>query len=142
MKFKPHFAIIFSIFILGCGTTPVSIPNATQVSSDRIIAFQNKINDDMATIIVIRDQGFLGHGCYYAFDINGILASRLDPGEIVRHYVAPGRMTVGAGRDPQGHGLCAIGGKHAQLEIELKPRETKYFRMLIESGGECNIVQS
>lgn len=67
--------VVFSV-LCGCATTPVSIKDAKQMPKDRLLAFQTQDANKTATLTVIRDEGFLGSGCYYALWINQTLAGR------------------------------------------------------------------
>src|SRR5450759_1981928 len=90
----------------GCATAPIAISEAKQAPPDRVLAFQTPTNNKSATLTMIRDEGFLGGGCYYAVYINKFLAARLNPSEFARFYLEPGEILIRYGRDPQGQGLC------------------------------------
>ena len=45
-----------------CATTPVSSSAARQAPSARLLAFQERFSNTTATLIVTRDEGFLGGG--------------------------------------------------------------------------------
>jgi len=132
------------LFIVsGCATTPVKHFDAIKAPQDRVLSYQD-INDKTTSAIVItRDEGFLGGGCYYAVLINTILAARLNPAETVKFYVEPGEVVLKAGRDPQGRGLCAVGqDEWTQRETILRPHETKYFRLTIDANGKTDIQRA
>ena len=126
----------------GCATAPISISEAKQAPPDRVLAFQTSTSDKTATLTVIRDEGLIGSGCYYAVSINGILAARLDLSELARFYIEPGEILMRYGRDPQGQGLCGpLEGMDnwTQRETFLKPREKKSFRLTIDANGKKDI---
>ncbi len=120
--------------LTACATTAVP-----QTPSSRLLAFQEPTDKTRSSIIVNRDNGFLGGGCFYGVEINGKLAARLDVGEQARFYVEPGQIKIRAARDPLGIGLCALGG-HVWVtrEFEIKPNEVRFFRISL-SLGEVNL---
>ena len=133
--------LLLALLIGGCATTPTPLSSARQAPTDRVLAFQTTTGEKTATLIVIRDEGFYGSGCYYAVHINGVLAARLSVGEMARFYVEPGEIVLRAGRDPQGGGLCniAVDNNWTQREIVLKLGEQKSFRLSIEPQGKLDI---
>lgn len=123
--------------LAGCATTPVPLSKARQVPASRLLAFQEKLTGPSARLFVIRDKGLVGGGCFYAVVINGTVAARLDTGEIAQFELAPGEVTLRGNGDPWGKGLCGIGPTDywTQRETTLRPGETKYFRLTIDSDG-------
>jgi hypothetical protein len=109
-----------------------------------VLAFQQKSDGPSARLIVTRDEGYLGGGCYLALWINGTLAARLDPGETSHFYVAPGEAILRVGYDPQGKGLCALSPSDEWTEREtvLKSDEEKHFRILLDLNGKTDIQRT
>jgi hypothetical protein len=68
-----------ALVLAGCATTPISPTQASRVASDRLLAFQEVTPERTATIVVTRDEGFVGSGCYTSFLVNGLHAARLAP---------------------------------------------------------------
>jgi hypothetical protein len=127
----------------GCATTPVAPSAATQVPSDRLLAFQEKTDATNATLVITRDHGFVGSACYLSVAIDGTLAARLAVEETARFYVKPGEVLLRVGRDPEGQGLCAFGqGDWTQRETIVRQGETKYFRLSIDANGKKDIQRS
>jgi hypothetical protein len=135
--------LVASVIFAGCATTPISPTTATPAPNERILAFQQKTPSTTATLIVTRDEGFKGSGCYCSLFVNGTLAARLDAGETSRFFLAPGEILLRVGRDPQGKGLCGAGQDYwTQRETILRHGEIKYFRLLIDAGGTFDIQRS
>jgi predicted component of type VI protein secretion system len=134
--------VVLSV-LCGCATTPVSIKDAKQMPKDRLLAFQTKDANKTATLTVIRDEGFLGSGCYYGLWINQTLAARVDVAEFAKFYVEPGEILLRIGRDPQGQGLCGIDQDNwTQRETIMKPGDQKTFRMTIDENAKLDIFRS
>lgn len=135
--------ICLYLLFVGCATTPISPTSANQVPTERVLAFQQKTQNTTATLVVTRDEGFLGGGCYYAVLINGTLAARLDVGETCRFFLTPGEILLRSGRDPQGKGLCALGqDQWTQRETILRQNEIKFFRLSIDVNGKTDIQRA
>ncbi len=134
---------ILILVLTGCATTPVPWNEATLAPSERVLAFQDKLPNTTSTIVITRDTGFAGSGCYKAVSINGTLAARLDTGEMAQFYVEPGEILLKVGRDPHGLLLCGLRQNlWVQRETILRPHETKYFRLLIDDSGSTDIQRT
>lgn len=129
--------------ISGCATTPMAPSSAVHVANDRLITFQAPITGPSGTLVVTRDKGFLGSGCYYGFFINNVLAARLDSSETATFHVAAGELVLRSGRDPLGRALCAtMKQEWTQRETILRDGETKYFRLSIDVNGKTDIQRA
>lgn len=137
------FATMCAYLILsGCGTTPVSLKNAEQVPKHRLLGFQEQRNE-FGTMVVTRDEGFVGSGCFCSLYVNNQLAARFDTGETAGFFVPPGELLLKVGRDPDGKGLCSIGQDYwTQRESLIKKGEVKYFRMTINADGSTDIQRA
>ncbi len=136
---------VASAFIFaGCATTPLESSQAKPVPKERI--HSNQVNSELlnATLVLTRDVGFLGSGCFNAFWINGTLAARFDAGETATFFVEPGEHVLRVGRDPQGQGLCGIGSTSdwTQRETFLRIKERKHFRLSLDTQGKTDIQRS
>lgn len=118
--------------LAGCSTSPVSPGEAKPVPKDRIVAFSAKPKEAYGTVVVTRDTGFLGGGCYVAVHIDGKLAARIDTGEVARFYLPTGDHLVGLGIDKQGGGMCSWTDMLKEQSAILKEGQVKRFRV----GGD------
>jgi hypothetical protein len=143
---KIEFLSISAILIFGgcaTATTPTPQSEAKQVPKDRLLAFQEKKAETTSTLVVTRDTGFIGGGCYHGFSINGTLAARMDAGETSRFFVPPGEILLRVGRDPDGKGLCAtFQDQWTQRETVLRENEMKYFRLTTDANGRGDIQRA
>jgi hypothetical protein len=116
----------------GCATTPVSPARASRVPPERLFAFQDPAPDRTATIVVTRDRGMLGSGCYSSFFLNSVHAARFDVGETATFHVPPGETLLRNGVDLEGRALCGFRGKDSwtQRETILRAGETKLLSAL------------
>ena len=133
----------FVAVMAGCATTPPSMSEIKTAPQDRLLAYQNKTGSTTSKLVVTRDVGHLGSGCFYALSINNVLSARLDTAETASFYVEPGELLLRTGRDPSGKGLCGIGKDDwTQRETVLRAGETKMFRMTIDMNGKADIQRS
>jgi hypothetical protein len=132
------------VLLSGCATTPVSPSRAGRVPADRLLAFQERTADRTATIVVTRDRGMLGSGCYSSFFLNGVHAGRFDVGETATFHVPPGETLLRNGVDLEGRALCGFGAKDfwTQRETILRAGETKYFRLSLDASGKPDIQRA
>lgn len=139
----PLIVIALASILAGCATTPTPLSAATSVPAERVLAFQQKNADDVATVVVTRDSGFLGGGCFYALWLNGTLSARFNPGESASFYLLPGEHLLKVGRDPMGQGLCALDpNEWTQRETIMKAKEVKRFRLSIDMNGKTDIQRT
>lgn len=122
--------------LAGCATTPVSPAQASAVPASRLYSFQQPTSPDSGSLVVTRDQGFIGSACYYALFINDTLAARYGQSEGATFYVEPGEVLLKYGRDPKGKALCGTSkDQWSELETIIKPKQTKHFRLTIDANG-------
>ena len=138
--------LLATVSASGCAlrpTTPTENAIATRASDDRILAFQESTAIESATLIIVRDSGLLGSGCYYSIWINGVHAARLSSGEKASFFLKPGEHVLRSGRDLQGRGLCSFGlDEWTQRETTLRESEVKSFRMLIDKNGKTDLQRN
>lgn len=136
--FKALLTTLVATAIAGCSTTPVTSSRAISVPPERITAFQEKTTQATATLVVTRDEGYVGSLCYLAFSIDKVLAARFEVGETARFFVEPGEHLLTVIGD--GKGMCGFGDSGTTRESLLRANETKYFRLLI--NGSADIQRS
>lgn len=84
---RKYLAIIAAaIAVSGCATSPTPLASASPAPRERVTAFQEQ-TPETGTLIITRDSGVIGGGCFYSVSINGKQAARLDTGETARFYV-------------------------------------------------------
>ncbi len=109
--------------ISGCSTTFVPPETAKSVPADRI--FYQGRGDAMIT--VIRDEGFIGSGCFASLMIDGNKAALFEAEEKATFSVEAGSTILGV--EPAGDGICTWGGQPFQTETHLKTNEHGIYRI-------------
>jgi hypothetical protein len=123
-----------ALAIVGCATQAPKQSQIKAVPADRAMAFQSPSDGD-ATIIVTRDVGFAGGGCFAGLYLDGDLVAKMDTGERASLYVPSGRHVIGTWN--VGKALCGYreGKDRRETDATLKPGETRKFRILIGNAG-------
>ena len=125
----------------GCRTTQVTPSSALTAPDNRILAYQDSTVKSGGYIIVVGDSGFVGKACLTANYIDGKLSARLAVEEKARFSVEAGNVTITAGKDPYGNGMCQVHqGDAVTQTFTLGKGETRSFRLSNDSGGSLRLV--
>lgn len=122
--------------LAGCSTTAVSVDEASPAPANRITGYQKPLADG-GKIIVVRDSGFNGGGCYATVFLNGKAVAQLNPREKVEFYVAPGDWVLGAALD--GGGLCALNPNRLETDLTIKSGQVKKYRVYKPGDGDVGV---
>lgn len=122
-------------FTAGCSTSPVAFDEAKPVPKDRVFAFSSKPATPYGTIVVARDTGFIGGGCFVAIHVDGKVVARIDTGEVASFYLPVGDHLVGLGIDKQGGGMCSWTNSLKEQSASLIEGQSKRFRI----GGDTQV---
>ncbi|AKX59736.1 hypothetical protein [Thiopseudomonas alkaliphila] len=109
-------------------TEPVPTTMAVDVPAERHLAFTEE-KPGYAKLVVVRDKGMMGGGCYMGVAIAGELAARLDTKEKATFYVPPGMTKMSAVADPQGRGLCGSAWDYVIEEYDIKLDANNIYRI-------------
>lgn len=130
------------VALAGCVTSPVPAEKARPVPADRALLLQSKPAVPYGTILVTRDTGFLGGGCFLAVHVDGQLAARIDTGEVVRFFAPVGDHLVGMGIDKSGGGMCSWTDMLKEQSVTLANGQIKRFRIGGDSQAGLDIRPS
>lgn len=122
--------------ISGCATEAVLPSQAKQAPNERLIKYQQPIKSNSATLVVVRDKGYLGSGCFTGVYLNNEKAAVLDPGEKATFYLSPGEWSVAI----KGEGkMCMSDAVPVGSYIQLKDGETKAVRLFADPSGNVDV---
>jgi len=93
-----------------------------------------------AQIVVNRDFGMLGGGCYVAIEVDRQVAARIGVGEVATFQVRPGTRVVGITLDKQDDTLCSMGRLLRELAVPVKAGESHAFRIVSQNKGGFDIL--
>jgi hypothetical protein len=129
---KGILVLLAATLLSGCTvfvrTESVPHDSAEPAPAERVLGYQEH-KDDYVPLIITRDVGFMGGGCYIGVVIEGTLVARLDPGETATFYVRPGETNMAAVPDPQARGLCAAGWDPVLEHYVLKSDRPNLYRV-------------
>lgn len=134
-------AVGLSVLVLaGCTTTPVLDGQSKPVPPERLLTSQYPA-EGKSTLVIARDKGWLGGGCYLSVLIDGKVIARMDTGESLQVSVEPGRHLLGVSGDPEGKGLCGaqIGQPLKETATEIRVGETQRFRVLVDMNAGIDL---
>ncbi len=133
---KIAFIAVAAGMLMGCSTSAVPPSQAIEASSTRIFSHQVK-TDEMAQLLVIRDAGMVGSGCYTAVFIDGERTALLNTKEKVNFYISPGEHVIGASFD--GAGLCKMGKDRQERDFTFEKGKMKILRIYIDADANIDI---
>lgn len=120
------------VLLAGCATTPTPSESADPVPGDRLYAYQQNTGGE-ATLVVTRDNGFLGSACNTRLMIDGRLAAEIGPGETAKFYIPAGDVILGV----NSNSVC--GGGLKEREAKLSAGMVKKFRISIDTSGSMDL---
>lgn len=115
-----------------CSSWAPNPEDITPVPDDRLLAYQQP-REGAGEIVVTRDFGIRGGGCYIAVRIDRELAARIHVGERARFKVPSGRHVVGIGTDPLDDTLCSKGRLRREQLAEVAPGQRLHYRITSEN---------
>lgn len=75
-------ALVLTLLTMtGCATEAVLPSQAKQTPSERLLKYQEQSKETKSVLIVVRDKGFLGSGCYTGVYLNDEKSAILNPGK-------------------------------------------------------------
>ncbi|MBF8793490.1 hypothetical protein IRZ70_11810 [Pseudomonas monteilii] len=130
------FGVMGLAVLAGCATSPVPLSQAVQAPAERVTEYQQPVKNGGA-IIVTRDSGYQGSGCFATVFLNGNPAARLSPKETATFNVPAGEWMLGAGLD--GKALCGLNAERLEAEVVIKPGQTKRYRIYTSADGDVGV---
>ena len=127
------------ISLTGCGSFRADPENQKTVPSDRLLAYQQPIEGG-SQLLVSRDVGMLGGGCYIAFYIDRKVAARIGIGEAASFHVPAGEHVVGIGNDTQDTSFCGRGSLRRELAVQVSGAGAQHLRIVSEAKSGFGIV--
>ncbi len=133
--------LLIAMLMAGCATHAPKPSEIRPVPADRLEAFQSPADGD-ATLVVTRDLGFMGGGCFLAVFIDGKEAARIDTGERATFHVPAGHHVLGTWN--AGKALCGYreGRDRRETDASVSAGETRRYRILLDSSGSLSLEPS
>jgi hypothetical protein len=126
------------VLLAGCSSFRGNPEDIKPVPEDRLLAFQ-EAQENVAQIVVNRDFGMMGGGCYVAIEVDRKVAARIGVGEVATFQVPPGTRVVGITPDRMDDTLCGMGRLLREVAVPVKTGETQYLRIVSQNKGGFDI---
>ena len=131
-------AVLPLLLLAGCSSFRADPEHVKQVPADRLLAF-HEVSEGAGQIVVNRDLGMMGGGCYVAIEVDRQVAARIGVGEVATFQVPAGTRVVGITLDKQDDTLCSMGRLLRELAVPVTAGETYAFRIVSENKGGFDI---
>ncbi|MBY6259139.1 hypothetical protein K3G69_21835 [Phytobacter diazotrophicus] len=136
MIVKLLFVSAVALCLSGCATEAVLPSKAAQVPAERLFKYQALTGPSDATLIVVRDRGLLGSGCFMGVYLNNERSAILNTGEKAVFHLHPGEWSVAM----KGEGkVCIADDVPAGSYVQLKGGETKAVRLFADPSGNLDV---
>ena len=126
------------LLLVGCSSFRGDPEHVKPVPGDRLLAFQ-LAQASAAQIVVNRDFGMMGGGCYVAIEVDRKVAARIGVGEVATFQVPAGTRVVGITPDRMDDTLCGKGRLLREVAVPVKAGETRYLRIVSQNKGGFDI---
>lgn len=130
--------MVVALVLVGC-VTHVPRPDQVQpVPVERLHAWQGN-NADTGVVVVTRDAGFSGSGCYTAFFVDGKQVAELDVSERATFHLPAGEHVLGVWST--GKALCGYreGRDRRELSAMIRSDETKRYRIIVNPNAGISL---
>ncbi|MDM8349371.1 3-isopropylmalate dehydratase [Pseudomonas sp. sp1636] len=131
-------AVLPLLALAGCSSFQAASDKVSAVPGERLLAYQQPV-EGSGLIVVNRDLGMLGGGCYVAVLVDRQVAARIGIGEQVRFHVPAGNRVVGIGIDPDDDSLCGKGRLRRELAVRVEEGESQHLRIVSEAKSGFDI---
>lgn len=131
-------AVLPLLALAGCSSFQADPEKVTAVPGERLLAYQQPVAGS-GLVVVDRDLGMLGGGCYVAVLVDRQVAARIGIGEQVRLHVPPGNRVVGIGIDQADDSLCGKGRLRRELAVRVVEGESQHLRIVSEAKSGFDI---
>ncbi|WP_455924535.1 3-isopropylmalate dehydratase [Pseudomonas putida] len=131
-------AAVSVLLISGCSSFRADHPDP--VPKERLLGFQDTV-DNGSTLVVRRDIGMLGGGCYVAVTIDRTVAARIGIGEVATFKVPAGERVVGIITDTADDTLCGKGSLHREILVQASAGQDEQVRIVSENKQGFAILQ-
>lgn len=133
------FAVLPLLALAGCSSYQADRDKVTAVPAERLLAYQTPVNGG-AEVVVNRDLGLMGGGCYVAVLVDRKVAARIAVGEEARFQVPAGNRILGITADKQDETLCGKGRLNREVAVKVEAGGRADLRIISQNRGGFDIV--
>ncbi|WP_312592126.1 3-isopropylmalate dehydratase [Stutzerimonas nitrititolerans] len=132
-------ALTSLLSLTACSSWQPDAEDIVPVPADRVLAYQQSV-EHSGEVVVTRDFGWRGGGCYIALMIDRELAARVHVGEVVRLQVPAGQRIVSIGTDPLDDTLCGKLRLRREKLAQVEAGQTLEYRIIVDNQIGFDIV--
>ncbi|WNC08181.1 3-isopropylmalate dehydratase [Pseudomonas coleopterorum] len=136
---RVFWVMLIAVGLSGCTSFRADSEHLKTVPADRLSAWQQPLTPS-SELVVDRDIGIMGGGCYVALLIDREPAALMAVGEVATFHLPPGEHIVGITTDKQGGMLCSKGRLNRELRLQANPGERQHLRIVSEAKSGFGIV--
>ncbi len=136
---RPLLVFTALLSLAGCSSWQPDAEDIEPVPAERVLAYQQPL-DNAGEVVVTRDFGLRGGGCYIAVLIDRQLAARIHVGEVVRFQVPAGARIVSIGTDPLDDTLCGKLSLRREKLAQVQAGQTLEYRVISDNRIGFDII--
>jgi hypothetical protein len=127
------------LLLAGCSSWKAAPEDVTPVPVERLLGYQEPL-DTGGQLLVNRDFGGMGGGCYVAILVDRKVAARIAVGEQASFQVPSGTRVLGIGIDEMDDTLCGKGRLRRELAVKVQPGSQQGFRIISDNRIGFSII--
>lgn len=132
-------ALTAVLSLTACSSWQPDLDEIKPIPAERVLAYQEPL-ENAGEVVVTRDFGLRGGGCYIAVMIDRELAARIHVGEVVRFQVPSGARIVSIGVDPLDDTLCSKLRLRREKLAQVEAGKTLEYRVIVDNRIGFDIV--
>ena len=136
---RVFWVMLVAVALSGCTSFRADTEHLKPVPAERLSAWQQTLATS-SELVVDRDIGIMGGGCYVALMIDREPAALMAVGEVATFHLPPGEHIVGITTDKQGGTLCSKGRLDRELRLQTSAGERQHLRIVSEAKSGFGIV--
>ncbi len=136
---RPLLVFTALLLLAGCSSWQPDAEDIEPVPAERVLAYQQPLENG-GEVVVTRDFGLRGGGCYIAVLIDRQLAARIHVGEVVRFQVPAGARIVSIGTDPLDDTLCGKLSLRREKLAQVQAGQTLEYRVISDNRIGFDII--
>ncbi len=133
------FAVLPLLVLAGCSSYQADPEKITDIPSERLRAWQEPVQGG-GEVVVTRDLGLMGGGCYVAVLVDRKVAARIGVGERGRFQVPAGNRIVGIAADSEDKTLCGKGRLNREVLVKVEAGGVTNLRIVSQNRGGFDIL--
>lgn len=133
------YAVLPLLALAGCSSYQADPDQITDIPAERLRAYQTPVQGG-GEVVVTRDLGLMGGGCYVAVLVDRQVAARIAVGEQGRFQVPAGNRVVGIATDSEDKTLCGKGRLNREVAVKVEAGGVANLRIVSQNRGGFDIL--